>query len=203
MTIHVRVPLAEDFESAFRNPGFGYYDRGRPATVGPMPSYETLLEGWLQAATLDNARRWSRVEHRNGEAQLSLFTDDCGHPNPESDPKYDGVEFFQRRVSSARFPWSWKTGRSESDPYVVAFMEAAAAGHPLVAEFEAAMEEWDEHHGLICDLSPAGTICRPCAEAHDEWDDDGMEPSGCRLHDDVVEAYGDFWYANGEGRGES
>lgn len=201
MVIHVAVPIAEQFEQAFRNPGFGYYDRGRAPRLGPMPAYETLLEEWLQEATLENARRWSRAEHDRGEAQLSLFTDDCGHPNPEDDPKYDGVEFFQHRVADAK--WSYTTlsfARRAVNPYTVAFMEAAAAVHPIVAEFDEEMSEWEDHHGLVCDLSPAGTICRPCAEAHGEWDDgdDGMEPSGCHLTNDVREAYDEFWYANGE-----
>jgi hypothetical protein len=200
MKISVRVPIAEEFERHFRNPGFGYYDRSRTSTLGPMPAYEDLLEAWLQAATRDNAKRWSRAAHAD-QVMLSLFTDDCPHRNPEGDPKYDGVEFFQARVYSARYNYDRNWRRREPDPYRLAFMEAAAELHPLVAEFEQAMIEWEDHHGIVCDLSPQGTICRTCAEAHYEWDDDGMEPASCRLHDDVVEAYGDFWYANGEGRG--
>lgn len=197
--IYVTVPWPELFEQRFRNPGFGYYDRGRPPMLGPMPAYETLLEAWLQKGTLENARRWSQAAHADAQVMLSLFTYDCPHPNPGGDSKYDGVDFFRRRVTSARWNLDRQFRKRPADPYVVAFMEAAAAAHPLVAEFEAAMSEWeDDHGGLVCELSPQGTICRTCAEAHDEWDDDGMEPSGCRLEDDVREAYDEFWYANGE-----
>lgn len=194
--MQVRVPLEEDFERDFRTRGFGYYDRGRNNVQGPMPSYEQLLESWLQDGTFANARRWSRAGHAN-QAMLSLFTDDCEHRNPETDPKYDGVEFFQQRIYQARHPWIRGVRPGTPDPYTVAFMEAAAANHPLVAEFETEMREWETHHGIVCDLSPQGTICRTCAEAHDEWNDDGMEPAPCRLHEDVIEAYEDFWYANG------
>jgi hypothetical protein len=196
-SIYVPVPWPELFEQRFRAPmGVGFK---RYPYLGPMDSYDRLLEAWLQEATLDNARRWSKAGHADAQVMLSLFTDDCPHRNPENDPKYDGVEFFQGRVTDAKWNYDPRFRRRPADPYTLAFMEAAAAAHPLVAEFEAAMSEWeDAHGGLVCELSPQGTICRTCAEAHDEWDEDGMEPSGCRLHDDVVEAYADFWFANGD-----
>lgn len=200
MLIVRRVPLAEDFERLFRTRGFGYYDRSRTSVEGPMPSYETLLERWLQEATLANGRRWSRAAHGKSEVMLSLFVEDCPHLNPEEDPKYEGVEFFQKRVTDARYNYDRRWQRRPPDPYVLAFMEAATSLHPLVAEFEQAMCDWEDSHGIVCTLSPQGTVCRECAEAREEWDDDGMEPAPCYLHDDAVEAYGEFWYANGERR---
>lgn len=196
--ILVSVPDAGMFELWFRRGSRVSWERRQHPFEGPLRRYEDEFEAWLQEATLANAQRWSNAAHAGAQVMLSLFADDCPHPNPESDPKYDGVDFFQHRVLNARRPWTWESSWLKPNPYTVAFMEAAAAQHSLVAEFEQAMTDWETNHGVTCQLSEMGTICRTCAEAHDEWDDDGMEPSGCRLKDDAAEAYGDFWYANGE-----
>lgn len=196
--ILVSVPDAGMFELWFRRGSRVSWERRQHPFEGPLRRYEDEFEAWLQEATLANAQRWSQAAHAEAQVMLSLFTEDCPHPNPENDPKYDGVEFFQRRVTDARYNYDRRYQRRPANPYTVAFMTAAAAVHPIVAEFEQAMTDWDANHGVTCQLSEMGTICRTCAEAHDEWDDDGMEPSGCRLKDDAVEAYGDFWYANGE-----
>jgi hypothetical protein len=201
-----RVHLLNEryFEEVFRYGAPNLYPRPQKQVHGPLIDPElrkdAILEWEIRHATKANAERWSKREHPIIE--LFDFLDDCGHPNPEDDDKYDGdlIEALEDAVNKLR-PWDRQTGDFVvSDQEAYADAVAARDSNPTYAAWRAAQNEWDGYHDTgVCQKNPQGSVCTTCAELHGTGsEDNGWESHGCYLESDAAEKYGDFWYANGE-----
>ncbi|WIE81051.1 hypothetical protein [Curtobacterium sp. MCSS17_016] len=192
------------FEAVFRNGAPNMYPAPKRPVQGPLidPALrkDALLEWEIRRATKANAERWSKRAHPTIE--LFDFLDDCGHPNPEDDERYDGdlIESFEDAVNKLR-PWD----RDARDFIIIdqAAYDAAIAArdsNPIYKAWRAAQDEWDGYHDAgVCMKNPQGSVCTTCAELHGTGsEDNGYESHGCYLESDAAEKYGDFWYANGE-----
>lgn len=197
ITVAVRTPDVR--ESIFRH-GTPYPWR-RPGTkpvLGPLLSDDMALERELQEATRENQRRWSRQAHESMD--LWTMQDYCEHTNPEDDEQYDNVEEFDRRVSRHEKWSSTERKLVVTNEYAHAFAAAARDQSTVYQDWAKAQQAFDDaHDGRICMSDPQGSVCKTCADIHEEGDDDfGYEPYGCCIEDDAREAYNDFWTANGD-----
>jgi hypothetical protein len=204
LTERVRLLDERYFEEVFRYGAPNLYPRPQKQVHGPLIAPElrkdSLLEWEIRHATKANAERWSKREHPMME--IFDFLDYCGHPNPEEDDQYDGdlIETLEDAVNKLR-PWDSEV-RDLVITDQVAYDAAVAArdSNPVYKAWRDAQNDWDEFHDSgFCKKNPAGSVCTTCAGLHGTGsDDNGYESHGCLMASDAAEAYGDFWYANGE-----
>lgn len=148
----------------------------------------------IRRATRQNLELHSSSSHKI--IDLYSFTEDCPHPNPEQDDKYDGVdelvdEWMERNCAGLSVQDLYKLPRPWPVTYDFIFKNRRRAENniPLYIEWRQAMLDYEANHGRVCLLSPMGTACVICSEG----DDDGYEPSDCYRQSRAREAYEEFW----------
>jgi hypothetical protein len=149
--------------------------------------YWGTLDEQIAEATAENLKAHSGLEHK----PMNLWTrnEDCGHPNPDEDEKYDGVDDLLDEWWKRNFPASltYKDG----DLYY----RNRRRGYGVVPEYAAwrkALADWQAvHDGGVCLDQYQGTCCIGCDNGDDDF---GHEAGECYRSYRAREAQADFWW---------